>query len=196
MNFRLVNMICKQKSTESIWKIIKKVKKNFVSGTIAAECLNPERNDILVSDDNIKTILDNVEKILKVEKIFQNYEYLPQENITNDTLLTGAEMYTYLSFCPPMKLMNFYSKLFQNGSTKDIILGITNIMKTRINAEKSSAIQLWEKVAEKLKPLKYKQIKSVSMKNMKSPEEIGKSENVTISADFRFLGLKKFRQIN
>ena len=89
-----------------------------------------------------------------------DYDY-HDENITEDILQAGAEMFTYLNFCPPKKLMNFYQELLLKRSTKDIILSMTNIMKTRRNAEKSTAEKLLSKIDKKLQNLTYRMIDSL-----------------------------------
>ena len=97
-------MICKVNETASIWNIIKIARKTFVTVNSSTECLKEERtNPNLLYGSNIRGILDNVEQIMKVKEIYYTYDYLPQENITKDTLQTAVEMYTYISFCPPLK---------------------------------------------------------------------------------------------
>ena len=80
-------------------------------------------------------------------------------------------MFTYLNFCPSKKLIKFYNELLLQGSKKDIILAITNIMKTRMNAEKSSATKIWNKIDKKLKNLKYRIIDSVILRHITHSSE-------------------------
>ena len=69
-------------------------------------------------------------------------------------------------------------------STKNMILGVTNIMKNRKNAEKSSAQKLFQKIGEKLKFLEYHKIDMVSMDNYHVHEDI----NYTNQSNFETLG--------
>ena len=131
--------------------------------------------------DNIKTNIDNVEKHLTSKPINQNNQYLKAH-----ILQTGAEMFIYLNFCPP-KLLKFYEDLLVQGSIKDIILAFTNIMKTRRNAEMLSTTKTWNKIREKLKFLKYKQIESFVVKNMSNHKGNNSTNNTSIE-DLAALG--------
>ena len=71
-------------------------------------------------------------------------------------------MFTYLNFCPS-KISNFYKDLIFEGSSKDIILSTANIIKRRRNAEKETAIKIWNMIDEQLENLNYRKIESVTM---------------------------------
>ena len=163
---------------DKVWKIIKKIRKNLLAGN--TKCNSKIFNKILEKD--IKTNINNVEKNLKI-KPTNNINY---ENMTKDILQTGAEMFTYLNFCPPRKILNFYKELLFKGTNKDIILAVTNMMKTRRNAEKSASIRIWNQIDKELKHLSYKKIESVAMRKMNKSE----FENCTkqSSEDFKYLG--------
>ena len=62
-------------------------------------------------------------------------------------------------------MIKFFKELLLKDSTKNMILGVTNIMKNRKNAEKSSAQKLFQKIGEKLKFLEYHKIDMVSINN-------------------------------
>ena len=141
---------------DNFWIIIKQVRKNYLSQNDDPECKNNQ-----IAEDDIKTNIDNIEENLNTNST--NYDYY-DENITEDILQTGAEMFTYVNFCPPKKLLQFYKELLLQGSTKDIILAVTNIMKTRRNAEKVTATKIWSKIEMKLKYLKYNGIDSVKLR--------------------------------
>ena len=121
-------------------------------------------------------------RVIKDHIIFPYLEFLK-----DDILQMGAEMYTYLSFCPPIKLVEFYEKLLLEGQTKDIVLGLTNMIKTRRNAERSSAIMVWEKFEKQLKHLKYQKIYSV-FHNEKSSEYQEKCDKQNCLDDLEILG--------
>ena len=134
---------------DNIWKIVKQVRKKFLTVIVDTEC-----QDIVnqIASENIKAIIDDVQKYLTINAM----DYDSHENVTENILHIGAEMFTYLSFCPPKNLIKFYKELLLQGSTKDIILAMTNIMKTGRNSEKSTATIIWNKIEKKMKNLKYR----------------------------------------
>ena len=108
---------------DNLWIIIKQVRKNYLSHKDDPECKD---DDNQIAEDDIKTNIDIVEENLTAN--LTDYDYY-DENM-EDILHEGVEMFTYLSFCPQKKLINFYKELLLQGSTKDILLLMTNIMKT------------------------------------------------------------------
>ena len=189
IHYRLVNMLYwTQNDTKTVWKTIQHVRKNFITGNPSAECLNDRTSTITLV--NVKTVIDNVEKDLSFDKTYFTNSYEPQEFLKDDILQMGAEMYTYLSFCPPIKLIEFYEKLLLEGQTKDIVLGLTNMIKTRRNAERSSAKMVWENFEKRLKHLKYKKIYSV-FHNEKSSEYQEKCDKQNCLDDLEILGSKE-----
>ena len=160
---------------DDFWKIIKEVRKEFLRGNTDPKCY-----DNKIASTNIQRNIDEVEKNFTTKPINQS-----KENITEDILQTGAEMFTYLNFCPP-KLLMFYKKLLLQGSIKDIILAFTNMMKTRRNAEKSLATKLWNKIERKLKHLKYRKIDSLTFKQLDYSQICNKTK--VCSEDFESLG--------
>ena len=111
---------------DNIWKIIKQVKKISLIGNVDPKC---QESFHLIVEDEIKKNNNNVEEYFTTNSV----DYDSHETIAEDILQTGAEMFTYLNFCPP-QLLQFYKKLLLKRSTKDIILAITNVIKTRRNA--------------------------------------------------------------
>ena len=144
---------------DNLWIIIKQVRKIYLSHNDDPEC---QKNLDQIAEYDIKTNINNVEN--KTTNLIDYYYY--DENVTKNILQTGAEMFTYLNFCPPKKLLQFYKELLLQRSTKDIILAMTNIMKTRRNSEKSTATKIWRKMAKKLIYLKYQKIDSVTLRQM------------------------------
>ena len=141
---------------DNIWKIIKQVKKSFlISNDNHLQCQTAFH---LVLEDEIRANNDNVEKYLTTNSA----DYNSHEYIGEDILQTAAEMFTYLNFCPSKKLILFYKELLLKRSTKDILLAITNVIKTRRNAEKVTAEKLLSKIDKKLKNLKYNIIDSLT----------------------------------
>ena len=175
---------------DNIWIIIKKVRKNYLSHSDDPECL--EYDNKITLNDIMKNI-DKVKEYLRTKSTdydyydYDDYDYDSHENITEDNLQTGAEMFTYLNFCPP-KLLKFYKELLLQGSTKDIILAMTNTIKMRKNAEKSSATIFWSKIDEKLRNLKYKIIDSVTLRHKEHSSEFVDCKDKSCSEEMKLLG--------
>ena len=138
----------------------------------------------LVFEEDIKTNIENIEKHLK-NKPTSNNSY---ENVTGGILQSGAEMFTYLNYCPPNKLIKFYKKLFQQRSTKDIILAVTDLIKTRRNAEKSTAKLIWNNIDRKWTYLKYKIIDSVTSKQVNHSKDLANGTEQLRKKEFETLG--------
>ena len=177
--YRFVNLLNQnQDHIDDVWKIVKQVRKNFLTEKTDPICRD---HDNQISLDDIKTNIDNVEKHLTRNQTNHN-------KLETDILLQiGAEMFIYLSICPP-KLLKFYEELLVHGSIKDIILAFTNIMKTRRNAEKSSATKLWSKLEDKLKFLNYKKLESLTLKTSRHSDSSHGCETKKCSKDFKSLG--------
>ena len=168
---------------DNFWIIIKQVRKNYLSQNDDPECKNNQ-----IAEDDIKTNIDNIEENLNTNST--NYDYY-DENITEDILQTGAEMFTYVNFCPPKKLLQFYKELMLQGSTKDIILAMTNIIKTRRNAEKSTSTIIWSKIDKELRNLKYKIIDSVTLRHKTHSSEFVDCKNKSCSEEMKSLGFRR-----
>ena len=176
---------------DNIWIIIKQVRKKYLSHNDDSEC---QEYDNQIADDDIKTNIDNVEdnlttKSMDYDPYDETMDYDPyDENITEDILHAGVEMFTYLNFCPPTKLLQFYKELQLQRSTKDIILAMTNIMKTRRNSEKSTATIIWNKIDQKLKNLKYRIIDSVTLRHKTHSSEFVDCKDKSCSEKIKSLG--------
>ena len=79
---------------DNIWKIIKQFRKSFLSDGDDTECKNYDNQ---IAEDDITANVDNVEENLSTKST----DYDSHENITEDILQIGAEMFTYLNFSPP-----------------------------------------------------------------------------------------------
>ena len=177
---RFVNMLQLYGDIDSAWKIVKQVRKKFLTQIADPECHLTSVNQI--GEHYIKTNIDDVENYLTIKPAYDDN----LENITAYILKAGAEMFTFLNFCPPETLLKFYKEILLQGSTKDIILGITNIMKTRRNAHKSTATEVWNELNNKLKCLKYKMIESVTLRH--NNNSIGKDSNQSCFEELKSLG--------
>ena len=126
----------------------------------------------------VKKNIDKVENSLKTiyENASRNCDYFSYStDISQDILKTGGEMFTFLNFLPP-KLAKFFKELLLQGSTKDILLAVSNIMETRRNAEKISASKLWNKIDEKLH-LKYRKIEHAVLRQFQQMNNSQMNEN-------------------
>ena len=148
---------------------------------------NPESSidlDNKIAEKYIKTNIDRVEIYLTKD----SNDYDSYENVTERNLQIGAEMFTFLNFCPPKNLIKFYKELLLQKSPKDIILAMTNIMKTRKNAEKVTATKILIKIENNLKYLKYRKIDSVTLRQMKHSLEFVNSTDKISGEEWIKLG--------
>ena len=167
----------------NLWIIIKQVRKSYLIGYDDPKC----QKDNQIAKNDIQKNIDNVAKNLAISSM--DYDF--HENITEDILQAGAEMFTYLNFCPPKKLIKFYKEILIQGSTKVIILAMTNIMKTRKNAEKSTATEIWSKIENNMKFLKYKKINSITLRQMNHLTEFANCINQSCSEELEGSNIQK-----
>ena len=121
MYLRLVNILhLNEEKKELIWTTIRDVRKKFL--------LREEQFYSLFSysrycqDESI--LLHNSETLQNIHKVEKklgfNLTYDIFDDVTDKTLRAAAEMFTYLTHCPP-KIIDFYKELFQKSTLKDII---------------------------------------------------------------------------
>ena len=143
---------------ENVWKIVKETRKSFLFE--AKESLSAcqfNSNPLLLSP---KVIQENHNKVEK--ELGMNAETTSYENVSERTLETAAEMFTYLNQCPQEhKLLSFYKDLFKSASPKDIILALTSIMKTTNNLEKEKSVNIFRKVMESINLLNYEDLQII-----------------------------------
>ena len=95
--FRLANMLhLSQMDYETSWKIIQKVRKEFVIENPYSDmtCLE----NVMLSDQNIAVIIKSV------ENMFNLNQAVPEDTIADikqKTLQIAAEMFIFLNYCPP-----------------------------------------------------------------------------------------------
>ena len=129
-----------EEDLETVWEIVRETRQSFLSEKLESAC--QEFN--LIAEQDIVENNDQIERKLQLQVNYTLYENIPE-----DILQTGAEMYTYLNYCPS-KIMQFYDHLFLEGSIKHIILAVTNIIKTRRNAERETAMDIWNRIEKEL----------------------------------------------
>ena len=144
---------------ENIWKIVKETRASYISENADLDCPYPNPNTFL-SGLNIKKIIN-----IFAGKIGLNTTSVPKENISYKTLQTSAEMFTYLNYCPSLipKLSLFYAYLFNSGTPKEIILGLTSTIKTAQNSdEKNRTIEIFSKVMKFFGLNQYEKIQKIT----------------------------------
>ena len=68
---------------------------------------------------------------------------------------------------------------------------MTNIMKTRKNAEKSTATEIWSKIENNMKFLKYKKINSITLRQMNHLTEFANCINQSCSEELEGSNIQK-----
>ena len=121
-------------SKDSIWKIVKSVRRNYLFTLAISKYSNCYQVDI-------KSNIDKVQQELNLDRNIQVIE-----NVASETLETAARMYAYLSFCPPKQILYFYKELFEKSSVRDIIFAVPGKIRVSSNAEKKAFILIWKKV--------------------------------------------------
>ena len=81
-----------QLDQDSIWKIVKEIRKSFLSRHLNPEC----GEDYVVTDHYISGNIDHFAKELKLSP-----SSIPRENVSHQTFETAGEIYAYLNYCPP-----------------------------------------------------------------------------------------------
>ena len=148
---------------EDVWNIVKETRKSFLSKNDEPECQHP---DTLVSDKNIRDNLKHLTSELKLKTSLKpNVSY-------QNKLKTAAEMFTYLNFCPPLSL-SLLRSILKYQTPRDVILGLTSIMKTSKNAEKQTSLNIFMKVMEIMKLDHHKQIQFITTKKCFVEDKFG-----------------------
>ena len=106
---------------------------------------------------SITNVRENIKYI--AEKLTEDpITEIPFEGVSQETLETAAEMFTYLNFCPT-KIFSFYKDLFTNATAKDITLALTSIMKASVSdAHRISSTRIFEKCSDSFKLNLYKDV--------------------------------------
>ena len=175
---RFVNILHITKfGKEYTWKLVKDIRKFFLSKNINPECNSLET---LLSIDLIR---DNVMKVkeklnlnegLKMTTITteQCMQYpcktikvdvpILYTDITKNTLHTAAEMFTYLNYCPPKLLLSAYDNVLKSTSPKKIVLGMISLRKVSQNNERECAEKIFMKMMSSFKSIEYQNIQMIT----------------------------------
>lgn len=109
---------------KNVWKIVEKIRISLLSEHSDLDCNSDSDKALLLSDKNI---LNNINSLAAELKL--NMTSIPNRNVSKETLQIAVEMFTYLNICPT-KLLKFTSHLFKTGTTREMILALTSIIKT------------------------------------------------------------------
>ena len=152
-----------KEDTEAVWKVVIDTRMLFLkmfNNITQSSKYNPS----LASHFHIQ---NNFEKVTSELNITVPYKLM--ENVTDETLQTAFEMFTYMNFFPP-KLILLYQKLFKYESPKKILLAMTNLLRSSDSLSKQISNKIWLKIREFLPPL-YSQYNDRSFKNCKAKRE-------------------------
>ena len=114
----------------------------------------------------------------------------PIANVSVETLQTAAKIFTYLNYCPT-KITLFFRHLLGNASPKEIILALSSIKHTSINAEKISAEQIFTKTMDKLSLNNFENTQVISQGKCYNKASFGKCRkkvDVANKQDLKVLG--------
>ena len=138
---RLVNMLdMTELDQEKVWEIVKKTRITFLSEYSIADC------KILLSDRNIQKNINSLAEDLNL-----NTTSIPNKFVSDTSLQSAGEMFTYLNYCPLIipKYALLSAYLFKTGTPREIILALTSAIKTSQNVdEKNNLIKSFLKVME------------------------------------------------
>jgi len=150
---RLVSMLDKvQLDQEKIWKIVRQIRKSFLSQLKNPKCQNSET---LLSDTYIKDNIDVVEETFK-----QHIEIKPKKSLSHETLQFAANLFTYLSYCPTK---DFYVlSVIKSESAKNILLALISMMKTSKNAGIKTSTEIFTKAMEMFQLISYKDMDAIN----------------------------------
>ena len=134
-----------QVGEENIWKVVKEIRKSFLQN---------------LGEYNTYTCILENKAIFEIYEIYKNIKSMEKKldlkstTIANErtskvSLKTAAEMFTYLNYCPPHKLIMVYKHLFTTATPKDILTAIASIIRVSQNAAKESSLIIFSKVLER-----------------------------------------------
>ena len=88
---------------------------------------------------------------------------VPMEDVLEETLETGAEMFTYMNLCSVMGKL--YKDVIKTSSPKQIFLALYAIFKKSTNSDKKVAEMIWTFYTHKLNLTSYQKIECITKEN-------------------------------
>ena len=83
-------------------------------------------------------------------------------------------MFTYLNYCPPL-IVRLYKILLKSATTREMIVAMSNIIKTSRKTEKKIAIKIWHKLMENFGST-YRKIEKITDKLPDEPDTFSLNE--------------------
>ena len=154
-----------------IWKIVKETRKSFLSANIDPDCqfevynFDTYNNMIDMGNYSVLNIYDIEAELNELEKKLKlNQTKTSTQNVSDETLQIGAEIFIYLSFCPNIfkKYISFVEHVLRSDTPRDVILSLENIMKSSQIALKQSSVLIFMKVMEKFRLKMYEEIQIIT----------------------------------
>ena len=138
----------------NVWEIVKKARLSFLLEHSDSDCIGA-----LLSDTIIQENINNLAAELNLKTTSTLNEI-----VSNETLKSAVEMFTYLNYCPASfnKFFSFSKYLFETGTPKQIILAMIEIMKTSQNAAKIGKVELFPRVMNIFNLFQYEQIQKIT----------------------------------
>jgi len=156
----MLHMNVKPEDIDSIWKLVKQIKQFFLFKSASSVCSG---SSILNDNDIINNTMKFEEKLnlSTTEDFFKN--------VTERTFETAGKMFIYMNSCPP-PVLTFYKDLFKNGTSREIILALTSIIKSSHKRDRDVARKIWSKITDEMK-LTYKLIERSTKEIPKNSSE-------------------------
>ena len=144
---------------KNVWEIVKNKRLSFLSGNTEFDC---DYKESLLSDRYINIIINSFAEQLEIDT---NKTLSSKRNVSEETLQTAAEMFTYLNFCPSHlpKHLVYMVYIFKSGTLKDIIFALTSAIKIVQNSdEKNKMMEVLFEVMDFYKLNHYEKIQMIS----------------------------------
>lgn len=151
-----------EEEKENIWKIIRKIRKNYLLAYVEVEKLQwGKRCDDFIPKFLVQDHMDKIEKDLNM-----NISINLHENIEKETLDLAAQMFIYINFCPDENYLLFLKDLFKKDSLQNMLLSLSSIKKTTQNAVKKSSSLILNMLLRKFSLCHFKRINELTLVNI------------------------------
>ena len=165
--------------TMDVWNIVKNERLSLISENTELGC-NTQKT--LLSYRKITVIVNSLADKLEVSSTI-----LPNRTISEETLKTAAEMFTYLNYRPP-KLLSLISNIFKTRTTREILFALTSIQKNSKNAEKDVATELLSKFMKYFGLNQFENIQIITKGNCNNNSRCTQKIDVMNKDDMKVLG--------
>ena len=164
------------KDEDKVWKTVKGIRLLYISNITLRHCMQNQHT--LLTHKEIQTNFLTMMRELKLEESTVNIR--PVMNVSRSYINTAGNMFTYLNYCPPL-IFRFYKGLFRNATTREMVVAMSNLIKTSKGTEKKIALKIWHKLMEHLENgSTYRKIEQIIGKERK---HFGSSLNTTLAVD-------------